>query len=131
MEKVRKPLGELVAVLKGALVKRVPNPNRVRPTAQTEVTLPQGGMIKVGSTMKKSRSAGFLVGALSSPDLSAEGAGMNGESLSLSCLSVCVRWPFSCVRLIDTYPTPPPHHYHHRQAPPRSNWTACVPRRRS
>jgi hypothetical protein len=70
---VRKLLGDVVKELKGGLKSRKAT-NRVRKAKPAAQARPQGGMVKVGSTMKKSRSAGFLVGNLSSPDLAGEAA---------------------------------------------------------
>jgi hypothetical protein len=89
IENVRKQLGTLVQALKGGLGGRKPKLDRQRRAKPAAQARQQGGMVRVGSAMKKSRS-GFLVPSLSNPDLLAEGAAAQGTSESNRLCNVCV-----------------------------------------
>lgn len=95
--KVRGPLGELVKDLKGGLKSRKAHPNRPRPSAPTtQHRRESGGLVKVGSAMRKSLSRGFL-GSNSSPDLLGEAAAQ-GASSCAAWRGVAVLWRALCGR---------------------------------
>lgn len=87
--------------LKGGLGGRKPKLDRQRRAKPAAQARQQGGMVRVGSAMKKSRS-GFLVPSLSNPDLLAEGAAAQGTfgPDRLWCVCVCValtEWLLACL----------------------------------
>ena len=71
-------LGKLVAALKGGLAGRKIDRKREKPAKVVVAPRVTGGMVRVGSAMKKSRSAGFL-SSLSSQDLASADPSAGGQ----------------------------------------------------